>query len=72
MITGTMALVGSAHLLFAMTAQQTGAASGMPAAVHLPEKPKDLLCSNFRPELLRKSLLSVSEWHPYESQSRRD
>jgi hypothetical protein len=72
MITGVAALLGSAHLPFAIAAQQADAANGIPASVYLPKKPKDLLCSTYTPELLSKSLISASEWHPYPKAAERE
>jgi hypothetical protein len=65
MITGTAALLSSTHLPFAMGALQREAASSEPATTNLPEKPKSLLCSTFTPELLSRSLIAASDWHPY-------
>ena len=72
LIAGAAALLGSAHLPLEMTAQQSGAASGKPITANLPEKPRNLLCSIFTPELLSKSLISASEWHPYPKASERE
>lgn len=72
MIAGTAALLGSAHLPFAIAVQQTGAAISHPANMNLPEKPKDLFRSTFSPELLSKSLVSAAEWHPYPTASERE
>lgn len=64
-IAGATALVTSAHLPFAISALQAEAISaGSPDADH-PEKPKNLLSTTFTPELLSRSLISSSEWHPY-------
>ena len=71
MIAGAAALLGASHLPFAMAAPQT-VASGISGNVNLPEKPKDLLCSTFTPELLSRSLLSASAWHPYPTAAERD
>ena len=72
MIAGAAALLGSAHLPIAMAAQQIGAPNGDPANENLPEKPKALFCSTFTPELLSKSLVSASEWHPYPKAAERE
>jgi hypothetical protein len=65
MIAGAAALLSSTHLPFAMDALQSSALSAGPADTNLPEKPKNLLCSTFTPELLSKSLIATSGWHPY-------
>ena len=73
MITGTAALLGSAHLPFAMgasTARKLRAAE--PADTNLPEKPENLFCSTFTPELLSRSLISASDWHPYPKVAERE
>ena len=72
MIAGAAALVGTAHLPLATAMQTMGGAGGSSFSANLPEKPKDLFCSTFTPELLSKSLLSVSDWHPYPTASERD
>jgi len=72
MIAGAAALLGSAHLPFAFAAQQAGTASGNPVSADLPEKPKDLFVSTFTPELLSKTLISASEWHPYPKAAERE
>lgn len=72
MIAGATALVGAAHLPFAMAMQTIGGAGKASLNANVPEKPKDLFCSTFTRELLSKSLLSVTEWHPYPTASERD
>jgi hypothetical protein len=72
MIAGAVALLGSTQLPFALAAQQTVAASGKPVSVTIPEKPKEPFSSIFTPELLSKSLLSASEWHPYPKAAERE
>jgi hypothetical protein len=72
MIAGAAAILGSTHLPFTVVAQQTAAAPGKPVSVNLPEKPKDLFSSTFTPELLSKSLISVSEWNPYPKTTERE
>lgn len=65
MIAGAAALLGSAHLPLAFAARQDHLTSENSAGVNLPEKPKNLLTSTFTLELLSRSLISASEWHPY-------
>jgi hypothetical protein len=72
MITGAAALLGSVRLPFALAAQQATVAPGGPVSAKFPEKPKDQFCSTFTPELLSKSLLSASEWHPYPTAAERE
>jgi len=70
MIAGTAALLGGTRLPFAMAAQQ--ATTSALRGTQLPEKPKDLLGSTFTPELLSKSLIATSEWHPYPKATERE
>lgn len=72
MIAGAAALVGSAHLPSAMAMQAMGGAGDALFSANLPEKPRDLFRSTFTPELLSRSLLSASEWHPYPTASERE
>lgn len=72
MITGTAALLSSAHVPFAMGALQREATSAEPANTNLPEKPENLLCSTFTPELLSKSLIAASDWHPFPKAAERE
>jgi hypothetical protein len=72
MIAGSAALLGSAHLPFAMAAQLAGVAGGKPVSVNLPEKPKDLFVSTFTPELLSRTLISAKDWHPYPKAAERE
>ena len=65
MITGTAALLGSTHLSLAMGALQREKVSADSTDTNLAEKPKNLLCSTFTPELLSRSLIAASDWHPY-------
>lgn len=65
MIAGAAVLFSSTHLPFAMGTLQDVDASSQPVDPNLPEKPKNLLCSIFTPELLSKSLITASAWHPY-------
>lgn len=69
MIAGAAALLGSAHLPLAMAAQPADAGGGKTL---IPQKPKDLFCSTFTPELLSRSLISASEWHPYPKAAERE
>ena len=61
-------MLGSAHLPFAVGALQKEA----PAGTNLPEKPKNLFCSTFTPELLSRSLIAASDWHPYPKGAERE
>ena len=61
-------MLGSAHLPFAVGALQNEA----PAGTNLPEKPKNLFCSTFTPELLSRSLIAASDWHPYPKGAERE
>jgi len=72
MIAGTAALLGSTHLPFALAAQQRDAGNGIPADTSPPVKPKNLLASTFTPEMLSRSLISASDWHPYPKSSERE
>jgi hypothetical protein len=72
MIAGATALLGSTQLPFAMSARQSNATHGQLPGVNLLRKPKDLLGSIFTSELLSKSLVSTSEWHPYPKASERE
>ena len=72
MITGTAALLGSAHLPFALASQQRDAGNGIPAGTNPPVKPKNLLASTFTLEVLSRSLISASDWHPYPKASERE
>jgi len=72
MIAGAAALLGSAHLPIALAAPQAAAATTGLGVVNLPEKPKDLLTSIFTPQLISKSLIPASEWHPYPKASERE
>jgi hypothetical protein len=72
MITGTATLLGSTHLPFAMGALQREAVSAESVDTNLPEKPKNLLCSTFTPELLSRSLIAASDWHPYPKVAERE
>jgi hypothetical protein len=72
MIAGTAALLGSTHLPFALAAQQRDAGNGIPADTSPPVKPKNLLASTFTPEMLSRSLISASDWHPYPKASERE
>ena len=64
MIAGAVALLSEAHLPQAFAAQQTNAGPGA-LQKSLEGPPKNLLSSNFTPELLTKSLASAAAWHPY-------
>ena len=72
MITGAAALFGNAHLPLSIAAQYAGVAHSSLASVNLPEKPRDLLCSTFTPELVAKAFVSASEWHPYPRATERE
>src|SRR6202789_1923381 len=61
MITGTAALLGSTHLSLAMGTFQREKVSVNSADTNLAEKPKNLLCSTFTPELLSRSLIAASD-----------
>lgn len=65
MIAGAAALFGGTHLPFAFAAGHSHSPGGNSAGLNLPEKPKNLFTSIFTPELLSRSLISSSEWHPY-------
>jgi Heparinase II/III-like protein len=71
MIAGAAALIGAAHPQFAMAARQMEIAGNKRTGMNLPEKPKNLFASTFTPQLLSKSLISASEWHPYPRASER-
>lgn len=72
MIAGAAAMLGSTHLPRAVSELQAQAASSEPADISLPPKPKNLLSSTFTPDLLSKSLISASDWHPYPKAAERD
>lgn len=72
MLTGAAVLFGSAHLPFAMGALPKEVGSTGQADTNLPEKPRDLFASTFTPEVLSKSLISASGWHPYPKASERE
>jgi Heparinase II/III-like protein len=72
MLSGAAALFGTRRLPFAMgTLPKEGWNTGLAAASPL-EKPKNLLSSTFTPELLSRSLISASTWHPYPKASERE
>jgi hypothetical protein len=56
LVTGAMALLGNAHVLRALPAQQ---ASGS------DNPPKNLFSTTYPPEMLSQHLLSPSMWHPF-------
>ena len=72
MLTGAAALWGSAHLPFAMGALPKEAGSPGSAGTNPPEKPINLFAATFTPEVLFKSLISASDWHPYPKASERE
>src|SRR6202046_1535698 len=72
MMAGAAALLGSAHLPFAMALQQAMGASGQAGSVSIPEKPKDLFASTFTPEMLSRTLISAKDWHPYPKAAERE
>jgi hypothetical protein len=72
MIAGAAALLGSTNLLFAMAARQAGSLRSTSTNVKHPEKPSNLFTSTFTPELLSRSLISASEWHPYPKAAERE
>jgi len=72
MITGAAALLGSTHLPFAAGAVLREAVSAEPGGADLPGKPKNLFSSTFTAELLAKSLIAASDWHPYPRASERE
>jgi len=72
MLTGAAMLFGSAHLPFAMSELLKEAGSNGQAGTNPLEKPKNLLASTFTPELLSRSLISASAWHPYPKASERE
>lgn len=65
MLTGAAALFGGVHLPASMRALQATVANAEQAGPDSLEKPQNLLSRTFTPELLSRSLLSASEWHPY-------
>lgn len=72
MITGATALITSMHLPFGMSALQGGNLIAELVNTGLPGKPKNLLSSIFTAELLAKSLIAASEWHPYPKVTERE
>lgn len=71
MIAGAAALLSSTHLPYAIGAPPSEGGSAEPKGTTIPEKPKNLLCSTFTQELLSKSLIAASSWHPYPKASER-
>ena len=72
MMTGVAALLGYAQLPRAMAMRPIVGSAGEPADVNPPAKPKNLFSSTFTPELLSKSLIPASEWHPCPRAAERD
>lgn len=72
MIAGATALFGSAHLPLAFGAKLSKTPGANSTCIHLPEKPKNHFSSTFTPELLSKSLISASDWHPYPKLAERE
>lgn len=72
MIAGAAALLGSTHLPLPAAAQQGTVSGYRPIAIKLPEKPKNLCCSIFTPDLLSKHLIAASDWHPYPKATERE
>jgi hypothetical protein len=72
MIAGAAALLGSPHLPFARTALPREAVNAEPRGINPPEKPKNLLAFTFTAELLSRSLISTSDWHPYPKAAERE
>lgn len=64
MIAGAAALLGSPHLPRAFAAPPTHLA-GNSVGLKIPQKPKNHFTSTFTPQLLPRSLISASGWHPY-------
>jgi Heparinase II/III-like protein len=71
MIAGAAAIVGSVHLPYAFGASQTHATGDL-SSLDLPKKPKNLFSTTFTSELLSRSLISASEWHPHPKAAERD
>jgi hypothetical protein len=69
---GAAALLSSARLPFAMGGLRKQGMSTRPGDTNPPEKPHNLFASTFTPEVLSKSLISASEWHPYPKASERE
>ena len=65
MIAGAAAMLGSTHLPLAMATLGREAGNAAPTDLRAPEKPKNLFSSTFTPDLLSRSLISASDWHPY-------
>jgi hypothetical protein len=72
MIAGTAALLGNAHLPLAFAARQNYPAGENSAGLNLPDKPENLFASTFTSELLSRSLISASQWHPYPRYAERE
>jgi hypothetical protein len=71
LIAGAAAILGEAHLPLAFAAQQPSKAEGGKVE-SLSGPPKHLLSSTFTPDLLSKTLLPASAWHPYPKVDERD
>ena len=72
MLAGAAALFGGVHLPFAMGALPKEAGNAGLPGINPLEKPRNLFSSTFTPEVLSKSLISASNWHPYPKASERD
>jgi hypothetical protein len=71
-LTGAAMLVGTARLSFALAALPKKVVNVGPEGTNSPEKPNNLLSSTFTLEVLSRSLISASDWHPYPKASERD
>ena len=67
---GAMALFGQAHLPSAFVAQSVGSTNNV--STSNIGAPSNLLTTSFSPELLSRSLLSATSWHPYPRVDERD
>lgn len=67
---GAMALFGQAYLPSAFAAQSLGSTNNV--STNNSGAPSNLLTTSFSPELLSRSLLSETSWHPYPKADERD